>query len=72
MKESVISRGRVRKAYMAEVLNSKQREKAIIPFMCVCAARWIYIERNAMRLNSHGGGGGDGAAMLDLHKDTNL
>ena len=29
MKESVISRGRVRKAYMAEVLNSKQREKVI-------------------------------------------
>ena len=29
MKESVISRGRVRKACMAEVLNSKQREKVI-------------------------------------------
>ena len=27
--ESVISRGRVRKACMAEVLNSKQREKVI-------------------------------------------
>ena len=29
MKESVISRGRVRKACMAEVFNSKQREKVI-------------------------------------------
>ena len=29
VKESVISRGRVRKACMAEVLNSKQREKVI-------------------------------------------
>ena len=35
MKESVISHGRARKACMAEVLNSKQREKVISLTACL-------------------------------------